>query len=720
MGNASTKKLWYLTIRSSSEDLHEYLLEPGQNKIGRDSDNDIVLQDLAASGHHAEIYCDQSNNEVSIQDRESTNGTFVNGKRIHSAHTLQQDDQIRIGHCFSSIIKTEKKSPHSFPVSYAPTKVTGELVLESVDQYGVLLHEVGRRLVNIPELNTALVEISTLIKRMIGAEECQIFLENEFGTLIETGISELVFQKTIDTKSALIFSGALKKSFEGKEPITQPIQSLLLVPVIIDQNVVALIFARKSRQAPTPFNDSDLQLVLAVSNQVAMSIQRSHVESELIYKSSHDALTDLPNRTLFFERLKWSIVRAKQEKEFEFAVLFFDIDDFKDVNDSLGHAIGDKLLIAVAERLKHNVRTIDINTVISRFGGDEFAILLDDIKGILFALTAANRLKDILSKPYKINERQIFSTVSIGIALSSMGYEKPDEILRDADMAMYQAKELGKARIEIYDKAMHERVSERLNMGTALRQGVLKKEFRVHYQPIISLQSRCIVGHEALIRWYTPNRGILNPSEFLYAIDTAGLMYTTDHWVLHTACAQAAEWQNKFPATPPLFISVNLSAKNIKHPNLIKNIEQILQVTKLHPGSLHLEITEKASAPDDEDAIKVLRTLRSMGIKISLDDFGTGYSALNYLARLPIDILKIDRSFIKMIGKSDDSRKVIEMIKTLANHLGLIVIAEGVEKAEQISFLQSIHCEYVQGYLYAKPSDTQAATELLASNPQWE
>ena len=719
MGNASTKNLWYLTIRSSSEDLHEYLLEPGQNNIGREADNDIVLQDLAASGHHAEIYYDQSDNRVSIQDLESTNGTFVNGKRIHDLQVLQQDDQIRIGHCFISIINTEKRSPHSHPTSYVPTKVTGELVLESVDQYGVLLHEVGRRLVNIPELNTALVEISTLIKRMIGAEECQIFMADEFDTLIENGISELVVQKIIDTKSALIFSGALKKSLKGKEPITQPIQSLLLVPVIIDQKVVALIFARKSRQAPNPFNDSDLQLVLAVSNQVAMSIQRSHVERELIHNSSHDALTDLPNRALFFDRLNWSIARAKQEKGFEFAVLFFDIDDFKDVNDSLGHATGDKLLIAVAERLKHNVRKIDVNTVISRFGGDEFAILLDDIKGILYALTAANRLKDILSKPYKINERQIFSTVSIGVALSSMGYKKPDEILRDADMAMYQAKELGKARIEIYDKALHERVSERLRMGTALRQGALQKEFRVHYQPIVSLQSGRIVGHEALIRWYTPNRGILNPADFLFAIDTAGLMYSTDHWVLHTACVQAVEWQNNFPSNPPLFISVNLSPKNIKHPNLVENIKSVLEETKLDPGSLHLEITEKASAPDDEDAIEVLRTLRSIGIQISLDDFGTGYSALNYLARLPIDVLKIDRSFIKMIGKNDDSQKVIEMIKTLADHLELFVIAEGVEKAEQISFLQSIHCECVQGFFYGKPLNSQLSTEFLESKPQF-
>jgi diguanylate cyclase (GGDEF)-like protein len=719
MENEIIKKVWFLIIRSSTENLKEHPLIPGRNTIGREADNDIVIHDIAASSHHAEIYFDQISNTISVQDLESTNGTFVNGKRIQEARILQQDDQIRVGHFFISIIHTEKRSSHSPPVRYVPTKVTGELILESVDQYGVLLHEIGQRLVNIPDLDTALIEISALIKRMIGAEECQVLMEEEFDNLSRLRISNTVAQKIIENKSALIFSDSLEESSKRKEPITQPLESMLLVPVMIDQKVVALIFARKSKQASNPFNDSDLQLVLAASNQVAMSIQRSKVESELIHTSSHDTLTDLPNRALFLERLSWSITRANQGNGFEFAVLFFDIDDFKVVNDSLGHATGDKLLIAVAERLKHNVRNVDLNTVIARFGGDEFAILLDDIKGNLFALAAANRLKDILSRPFNINGKQIFATVSIGVAVSSIGYENPDDILRDADMAMYQAKELGKARVEIYDKAMHERVSERLNMGTALRQGALRKEFRLHYQPIISLQSRRIVGHEALLRWYSPGRGVLNPSEFFYAIDTAGLIYSTDQWVLYNACVQAAEWQKKFLNSPPLFISVNLSAKNIKHPNLIENIKRVLQVTKLDPGNLHLEITEKVSTPDDESAIEVVRRLRSMGIRISLDDFGTGYSALNYLARMPVDVLKIDRSFIKMIGKNDDSQKVIEMIKTLASHMGLIVIAEGVEEAEQISYLRSIHCEYVQGYFYGKPLDSQSATQLLESDPQW-
>ena len=255
-------------------------------------------------------------------------------------------------------------------------------------------------------------------------------------------------------------------------------------------------------------------------------------------------------------------------------------------------------------------------------------------------------------------------------------------------------------------------------MRTALRQGALQKEFRLHYQPIVSMKTGQIVGFEALIRWYTTDRGILYPADFLDVIDTANIVYLTDLWVLKTSCHQAVEWSNKYPHKPPPFISVNLSAVNIKYPKLVDNIMQVVQETGLDPNRLWLEITEKVSAPNDESTIEVLRRLRSNGIRISLDDFGTGYSALNYLARFPVDALKIDRSFVSMIGV-DESQKIIEMINALANHLGLMVIAEGVETPKQILFLRSIKCPYTQGYFYAKPLDSQAATNLLATDRQW-
>ena len=720
MDNKSDIKAWFLIIRSSHEELREYTLKPGPNTIGRNHENDIVLNDNAASNHHAVIYYDELNDVVKLHDLESTNGTSINGKRINKPQTLQNEDQIRVGFCIITIIQSNPQLNRRGFSRLARKKVTSELILESIDHYGILLHDVGQRLVNVTDLNNALTEIAQLIKRMIGAEECQIVLADQFDNFEEKQIPISLAQKVIENKSAVTFSYPVGKRVESnKDSVTQPAQAMMLVPVIIEGNVVALIFARKSKKSSKNFYDSDLQLVLAVSHQVAVSIQRNQVEGLLLHSSTHDALTDLPNRSLFLDGLSQLIALVKEKPEHKFAVLFFDIDDFKIVNDSLGHAIGDKLLVAVAERLKHNIRTSDLvtrNTVIARFGGDEFAILLDNIQETNFAIAIANRLKEALSRPFLINGKEIYTTVSIGIAISMDTYEHSEEILRDADMAMYQAKEFGKDHVEIYDSAMHDRVVQRMQLGTALRKGAIYKEFRLHYQPIISLQTGCLVGFEALLRWYTPDRGILIPGDFMAAIDTAGLVYTTDQWVLETACRQAVEWQKKYPSSNFPFVSVNLSAKNIKHPNLIDNIKKVLQETKLNPNRLWLEITEQVSVANDESVVETLKDLHALGLRISLDDFGTGYSALNYLARFPIDALKIDRSFIKMIGVNQENLRVIEILKALASHLGLVLIAEGVENADQIPFLQSIECEYVQGYYYARPLDAKSATKFLEEN----
>jgi diguanylate cyclase (GGDEF)-like protein len=674
------------------------------------------LHDPAASSYHAEVHYDKTNNIVEIRDKESTNGTFLNSKRILETKTLQHEDQVRIGVCLISINQIESQSVDEINGLDSRTRVTSELILESVDHYGVLLHEISLRLINLPDLDVALAEIAQLVKRIIAAEECQIIMADQFNKLNEKGIPTSLAQKVIKNKSAAIFSNPHQDTSRKTVP-AQLMSPILLVPVMIDGNVVAIIFSRKPSEPLSRFYNSDLQVVLAISNQVAMSIQRNRVEQKLIHNSNHDALTNLPNREFFLGRLSRSLARSKEEKEFEFAVLFFDFDDFKIINDSLGHAIGDQLLIAIAERLKHNVRvddTVSRSSIIARFGGDEFAILLDDVKEKLFALATATRLKDMLSGPFHITGKQIFVTASIGVAMSTTGYESPEDILQDADIAMYKAKELGKSRVAIYDRSMRARALKRMRIGTALRRGALEQEFRLHYQPIISVQTGQIAGYEALLRWHTPNQGILTPAQFMDAIDTVGLIYTTDHWALKNACKQTAKWQNEFPSTLPFFVSVNLSAKNINHPNLIDNINQILHETKLKPESLWLEITEKVVAPGDESAVKVLKKLRSMGVQICLDDFGTGYSALNYLAQFPVDVLKIDQSLIKMIGVKETSEKIIEMVKTLANYLGIIVVAEGVETEEQVSFIRSINCEYIQGYFYSKPLASQVIAELMS------
>ncbi len=714
--------MWFLIIQSSFEDRREYMLLPGQNTIGRRADNDIVLQDAAASGWHADVFYDSSQDAILIRDLDSTNGTFVNGKRIHESFPLHHEDRIRVGLCFITLISADLQASDKVPTVQSRKKVTSELLLQSVDNYGALIHEIGQRLVSIPDLDHALSETTELIKRMIGAEECRIVLPEDFEGLAGAGIPPAVVQATIDTETASI----LPVSVEAPNPETaaspSAVQSAMLVPVMIGSEVAALIVSKKTSGAAGRFYDSDLQLALAVSNQIAMSIQRHRIQGQLLHNSNHDALTDLPNRTMFLDRLADSIARTKLQQTTGFAVLFFDIDNFKVVNDSLGHMVGDQLLVAMAERLKRNIRTVDSVarvSVVSRFGGDEFAILLDDIGESRFALAAAARLKDLMSMPYQIDGKEIYATVSIGVAMSTNEYERPEDILRDADIAMYRAKELGKERVEVYDKAMHANVLRRMEIGNALRQGVLQKEFRLHYQPIVRLRDGRIAGHEALLRWYTPNGEILQPADFLEAIDTAGLLYTADHWVMETACRQAAEWNASFPGDLPLFLSVNMSAKYFRHPRLVEDVEQVLKAAGLPPDRLWLEITERVSAADDESAITTLKRLHALGIRISLDDFGTGSSALNYLARFPIDALKIDQTFVRMIGVQVACMKIIEMINALADHLGLTVIAEGVEKPEQMEFLRSIQCEYAQGFYFAEPLPVGMAARLLSEARCW-
>ncbi|MFZ5909846.1 MAG: EAL domain-containing protein [Chloroflexota bacterium] len=704
--------MWFLIIRSTNEELRDYTLKPGRNTLGREAENDIVIYDDAASRYHAEIYFDDKKNEITVRDLESTNGTFVNSRRVDN-QIIQHEDQIRIGFYLIALLNSDFLSTSDPFAVQTKNTVTKELVIESIEHYGGLLHDVGQRLVNMTSLDTALDEITRLVRTMLGADECQIILSDEFGRLPEKGISASLAQDVIEHHTAYLTSPEeANKDTSDHAPVAE---SMVLVPVMIEDKAAALIFARKNK-ASRPFYKSDLQFVLAVGNQVALSIQRNRVQAEMLHKSFHDSLTGLPNRTLFLDRLQQSIARDKRKLEGLFAVLFFDIDNFKIVNDSLGHAAGDKLLVAIAARLEKNFREIDTIariSAISRFGGDEFAVLLNDISNIDHALMIATRLQELMSKPFEVDGKEIYTSVSIGIALSAKHYEKSEDILRDADIAMYQAKELGKERIEIYDTAMHNQVMERMQLVTDLKKGAVEREFRLHYQPIISLKTGRIVGHEALLRWYKPGRGILEPEMFMGLLDTGGLLFTTDGWVLQAACLQAVKWQEEFPQDPPLFMSVNISAANLKHPNFVDHVHQILQETGLDPNMLWLEVTENISAVSDKAAIEVLRKLHASGIRISLDDFGTGYSALNYLVRFPIHALKIDRSFIQMIGVNDESLRVIETIKALADHLRLSVIAEGVDDPKQLAFLKELGCEYVQGFLLAHPMDAEAAAKIF-------
>jgi len=422
----------------------------------------------------------------------------------------------------------------------------------------------------------------------------------------------------------------------------------------------------------------------------------------------HDALTGLPNRALLADHLKLSIERAKQRPDHLYAVLFLDLDRFKNINDSLGHAAGDRFLIEISGRLQACMRPTD---TVARLGGDEFAILLDGVEANEDAICVAERVQDELSKPFYLNGHDVYTTASIGITLCNSYYDSPENILRDADTAMYHAKESGKARYEIFDAAMHANVVAMLQLENDLRRAVENHEFQVYYQPIVALETGRLAGFEALVRWLHPDKGIVSPLEFIPLAEETGLIMEIGEWVLRESCRQMRQWTEEMHTLYPLIISVNVSSKQLAQSNMIDKVKAILQETGLDPSQLKLEITESAVMENAESATAMLLRLRELGLKLSIDDFGTGYSSLSYLHRFPVDTLKVDRSFVSGIGDGDENAEIVRTVITLARNLGMLVIAEGVETIEQRDLLKELKCDYGQGYLFSRP--VEAANALL-------
>ncbi len=439
---------------------------------------------------------------------------------------------------------------------------------------------------------------------------------------------------------------------------------------------------------------------------------RKMTEQQLLHDAMHDALTDLPNWALFMDRLGVAIAQCKRRDDHQFAVLFLDLDRFKNINDSLGHAVGDLLLISIARRFRAFLRPGD---TVARLGGDEFAILADAIESPSDATRIAERINEELGRPFDLQGHEVFTSASIGLALSSTGYDRPEKVLRDADTAMYRAKSLGKARHAIFDQDMHRRAVELLSLETDLRRAVTRDEFRVHYQPIVALSTGVLEGFEALVRWQHPVKGLVYPEEFISVAEETGLIVPLGWKVMHEACAQTAAWQKRFPAGQPLTVSVNLSGKQFRQPELVRRIGEILSDSALEPSRLCLEITESMIMEDAESAVDKMRQLRDVGVELHIDDFGTGYSSLSYLHRLPTHTIKIDRSFVRRMSERNGKSQIVGTIVTLARNLGMRVAAEGLETADQLAKLRQLQCEYGQGFFFSKPLDHGDAGRLIAS-----
>lgn len=479
----------------------------------------------------------------------------------------------------------------------------------------------------------------------------------------------------------------------------------------------------ESTASSIPGRNGETEGLVIVNRDVT---ERKHAEILLEHRAYHDGLTNLPNRALFLDRLQRAIAVSRRHRDFKFAVLFIDIDGFKVFNDSLGRPAGDELVIGIARRLTACLRRADTVSrepigdgddfggegTLARSGGDEFLVLAAELHDASDAIRMAERIQERLAIPFAVSGHEIVLTASIGIAFSDSSNEAAEDVLRDAEIAMYRAKDAGKARCEVFDTEMQADALNRLQLETDLRKALEMNEFRTHYQPLVSLQDRHIVGFEALTRWQRP-QGIVMPGEFIAVADETGIILPINRTLLRESCEQLRRWQNLFPSDPPLALNVNIAAKQFAQPDLSAQIGEILQKTGTDPRCVDLEITEGIAMGDAERSAVVLSQLKALGVKLSIDDFGTGYSSLSRLRRFPVDTLKIDRTFISGIDQDPETFEIVGTIVMLAHNLGLRAVAEGIENQKQMDMLRDLGCELGQGYLFSRPSDVATIEQLL-------
>ncbi|BAQ65454.1 EAL domain-containing response regulator [Geminocystis sp. NIES-3709] len=559
-----------------------------------------------------------------------------------------------------------------------------------------------------------LILLDVKMPGLSGYEVCRILKDN-----LKTASIPIIFLSSADDVTEKINAFAIggvdyiTKPFEIREVLARVNTQINLLKTTSELRKLNFELENRVKERTTELEN--LNQILKSENE-----QKTKIQEKLLHCAFHDPLTNLPNRTLFIDRVETVIRHSHRFPNYKFAILFIDLDRFKLVNDSLGHQVGDRLLIFCGELFRESVRE---NDTVARLGGDEFTILLDDITEVTEATQVAQRILFKLTKSSPLINHNFNPTASIGIVLGDHHRQKASDLLRDADIAMYRAKEMGKNRYAIFDRELHQQVMRRLQIESDLKNAIAKwdsnkedQELKVYYQPIFQLKTRKLMGFESLIRWQHPLEGFISPAEFIPIAEECGLIISIGEWILRESCYQLKQWQNQYPQAKELTISVNFSAKQFENPNLVQIIESILDETQLPGQNLNMEITETVFLLKNVTVIDILSQVKKRGISVSLDDFGTGYSSLSYLHHFPIDILKIDSSFTQQIQQQEKDYEIVRTIVTLGQTLGIKLIAEGIETIEQMDLLYCLGCEFGQGFLVSKPLDNVSAEHTIVQN----
>jgi diguanylate cyclase (GGDEF)-like protein len=602
------------------------------------------------------------------------------------------------------------------------------------------LYEATRALHQSPQLESAMATAVTQARHLLDGQLSEIVLlprsndEGAYSTHLGPGDELEVMQPTdfdlpgplwdelIVRRRAVLLPAPIPVAQRNGHLASRSIHEAVMAPLVGSDGVAGVMIVGNRLGDVSTFQEEDLKLLETLSKHVAVSLENGRLEDslaqltrlkeELRHQAFHDSLTRLPNRTLFTERVAHALSRQHRTNS-SLAVLFLDIDDFKTINDSLGHTAGDDVLTIVADRLKGCLRPSD---TVARLGGDEFGILLDDMRDPTDALMAADRIMAALSTSGQVAGREVSIRASLGITLDAHGGDA-ETLLRNADLAMYMAKRRGKGRYQVFETSMHTEMVQRLELTATLRKSVQRGEFDVHYQPIVHLDTGEISGVEALVRWNHPSRGLLLPAEFIRLAEETGLIVPLGWSVLREACRRAQSWQETYGRDRCFTISVNLSPKQLMDPGLVREVANSLDESGLEPCSLTLEITEDVFLQEAEGTLARLRELKELGVRLAIDDFGTGYSSLSYLERFPVDILKIAKPFVDGLGNGDDKSPLVEAVIGLGDALGLQTVAEGIERREQHERLRDLRCEQGQGFYFSQPIDGNGMADFLDEMP---